>query len=99
MSIGDPLPLETFVAIVLEERATGYIINSWPIKLEILHALVCKHFQDLGIYKVSPFQQADIIRSDIRFFLQNSPQIVDMIDKARRAATLAAQRGKANSDV
>jgi hypothetical protein len=52
----------------------------------------------MGIYSVNPIGQDPIVRKEIIFFLKNSSAIMDLIDKAKRAAAAAAQRGKATQD-
>lgn len=89
------IPVEVFVAQVMATKLVSQITDSWPLKSESILDVVVKHFHDLGIYSVSPFGQYDVMREELVFFLQNSQLIIDMIDKAKKAAAAAAQRGRA----
>lgn len=92
------IPVEVFTAQVMATKQVTTITDSWPLKSEAIVDVVIKHFHDLGIYSVSPFGQYDVLREELVFFLQNSQVIIEMIDKAKKAAAAAAQRGRANVD-
>lgn len=92
------IPLEIFVHQVMNTKQILQITDAWPLKQEIISDVVVKHFHDLGVYSVSPFGQYDVMREEMIFFLQNSHVIIEMIDKAKKAAAAAAQRGRASQD-
>jgi hypothetical protein len=94
----ETVPIEIFINQVLSTKAALQIVENWPLKSEAITAVVVKHFHDIGIYRVNPLGQSSVIGEEILFFLKNSPQILDMIDKAKRAAAAIAQRGRMNSD-
>lgn len=90
----ETIPIEIFVAQVMATKAVTQITDSWPLKSEAILEVVIKHFSDLGVYSVSPFGQYDVMREELMFFLQNSQHIIDIIDKAKKVAAAAAQRGR-----
>ncbi len=95
----ESIPIEVFVVQVMGTKVANQIVENWPLKSEAILSIVIKHFNDLGIYQVNPFGQADVIRDEILYFLKNSPQLLEMIAKAKKAAKLASQRGRVNQDV
>ncbi|MCX6116964.1 MAG: hypothetical protein NT027_05445 [Proteobacteria bacterium] len=95
----ESIPIEVFVVQVMATKVAMQIVENWPLKSEAILAILVKHFNDLGIYQVNPFGQADVVKEEILFFLKNSPQILEMIAKAKKAAKVASQRGRANDDV
>lgn len=94
----ETVPVEVFIVQVMSTKAAHQIIENWPLKSEAILSIVIKHFHDIGIYRVNPLGQSDVLREEVYYFLKNSPQILDMIDKAKRAAAAATQRGKMNAD-
>lgn len=92
------IPLEIFVHQVMSTKQVTQIVDSWPLKSESISEVVVKHFHDLGVYSVSPFGQYDVMREELIFFLQNSQYLIDLIDKAKKAAAAAAQRGRASAE-
>lgn len=94
----EPVPIEVFVVQVMSTKEAQQITDNWPLKSEAILSVVIKHFHDLGVFQIKPFGQDDVMRQELLFFLRNSPQILDMIDKAKRAAAAAAQRGRANTE-
>lgn len=90
----EKVPTDIFVMQVLSTKAARRIIDDWPIKPEQLVSIAIKHLKDLNIYQVTPGQHEEIVRNEILFFLKNSSVILEMINKARHAAYLAAQRGR-----
>jgi hypothetical protein len=95
----EKVPVEIFVQQVLGTKAAQRIIDQWPVKGEDVIQIVTKHLNSIGIFMVSPAGQDKIVQKSILFFLNNSSLILEMIDKAKRAAALAAQRGKSTQDV
>ncbi len=95
----ESVPVELFVTQVLSMKVALNITDSWPLKQEAIQNAVIKHLNDIGIYTVKPFGQGDIVKKEILFFLKHSSLILDLIDKAKRAAAAAAQRGKSSQDV
>jgi hypothetical protein len=95
----EKVPVEIFVLQVLSMKAAQRISDQWPVKAENILHLVTKHLNDIGIYMVAPAGQDKVVQKEILFFLANSTQIVEMIDKAKQAAALAAQRGKTTQQV
>ena len=94
----ETVPIEIFVAQILATKPALKIVEHWPLKSEVVMAIVVRHFHDLGVYRVSPFGQSEVMLDEVLSFLQNSPQILDMIDKAKRAAAAAAQRGRMKAE-
>jgi hypothetical protein len=94
----EKVPVEVFIQQVLATKAAQQIIDQWPIKAEVVLQIVIRHLNDMGIYMVNPVGQDPVVRKEIIFFLKNSSAIMDLIDKAKRAAAAAAQRGKATQD-
>ncbi|MCX6124438.1 MAG: hypothetical protein NTV34_06770 [Proteobacteria bacterium] len=92
------VPVEVFINQVMARKAAQQIVEHWPLKSELVLAVVIKHFHDIGMYRVNPFGQGKVIEAELLFFLKNSPQILDMIDKAKRAAAAIAQRGRMNAE-
>ena len=92
------VPIEVFVSQVLATKAALSITDSWPLKSEVVMQVVVKHFQDCGMYTVSPFGQHNVVKEEVLFFLKNSTQIIEMIEKAKKAAAAAAQRGKTQQE-
>jgi hypothetical protein len=90
----ETIPIEIFVAQVMATKAVTQITDSWPLKSESIVEVVIKHFNDLGVYSVSPFGQYDVMRQELMYFLENSQHIIELIDKAKKAAAAAAQRGR-----
>ncbi len=90
----ETIPIEIFVAQVMATKAVLQITDSWPLKSESIVEVVIKHFNDLGVYSVSPFGQYDVMREELMYFLENSQHIIELIDKAKKAAAAAAQRGR-----
>jgi hypothetical protein len=90
----EKVPTEVFVIQVMATKSARQIMDDWPIKPEMLVHIVTKHIRDLNIYHVHPGGQDALIRQEILFFLKNSSIILEMIDKAKRAAMAAAERGR-----
>lgn len=90
----EPVPIEVFVTQILSTKSALVIIESWPLKLEAIQIVVIKHFHDIGIYNVHPIAQNDVIHAQILSFLKNSSQILEMIDRAKKAAAIVAARGR-----
>lgn len=90
----ESIPIEIFVAQEMATKAAMQIIENWPLKSEAIFNVVIKHFHDIGIYRVEPFGQNVVVRQELLLFLKNSSQILDMIDKAKRAAAAANSRGR-----
>ena len=99
MQNSEPVPIEIFAQQVLGIKAATSITDNWPIKPEVVMQVVVKHLQDLGYYTVSPFGQYDIVKEEVLHFLNNSVQIIDLIEKAKKTAAAAAQRGKVQRDM
>ena len=95
----EKVPVEIFVQQVLSTKSAQRIIDQWPVKAENILQIVTKHLNDIGIYMVAPAGQDKVVQKSILFFLNNSTQIIEMIDKAKQAAALAAQRGKSTQQV
>lgn len=98
MQNNESVPIEVFVVQILSTKVALQIIEHWPLKSEAIINTVIKHYQDIGIYQVSPAGQSEVLKDSILFYLKNSPQIIDMIDKAKRAALAATQRGRSNQN-
>jgi len=94
----EAIPVEIFVVQELAKKSATQIIENWPLKSEAIVNVVVKHFHDLGIYRIEPFAHSEVMRGELLHFLRNSPQILEMIDKAKKAAAAASQRGRANQD-
>ena len=94
----EKVPAAVFIQQVLATKAAQNIIDQWPIKVEIVLQIVTKHLNDMGLYMVNPVGQDPVVRKEIIFFLKNSSAIMELIDKAKRAAAIAAQRGKSTAD-
>jgi hypothetical protein len=92
----EKVPTEVFVMQVMSTKAARRIIDDWPIKPEQLVNIALKHLKDLNIFQVAPGEHEEIVRNEILFFLKNSSVILEMINKARHAAYLAAQRGRSD---
>jgi hypothetical protein len=90
----ESVPTDIFVIQVMSTKAARRIYDDWPIKPEQLLSITIKHLKDLDIYQVKPGEHEKIVREEILFFLKNSSIILELIDKARQAAFLAAQRGR-----
>jgi hypothetical protein len=94
----EQVPVEVFVQQVMATKPALAITDQWPIKAEMVVQIVIKHLNDIGIFHVAPGGQDHTIRQEILFFLRNSSTIMDLIEKAKRAAAAAAQRGRAQQD-
>ena len=94
----EKVPVEIFVQQVMATKAAMAVTDQWPIKSEMVIQIVIKHLNDIGIFHVSPGGQDHTIRQEILFFLRNSSLIMELIEKAKRAAAAAAQRGRAQQD-
>lgn len=95
----DPnIPIENYVMMALTERSFQCITDSWPVKLETIHQVVVKHFHDLGVFYVQPYDHAEIIKDQIVQILKNSPILVELVDKGKRQAILNANRGRGGLD-
>lgn len=94
----ETVPIEIFVVQMMSTKVANQITENWPLKSEAILTVVIKHFHDIGIYSVKPFGQGAVIRDELLYFLKNSPQILDMIDKAKRAALAASQRGRMETE-
>lgn len=92
--IVEPVPIEFFAAQYLEDKACKQITDSWPIKAEIVHQIIVKHFTELGVFTVHPFGHARAIKEEIVFVLRNSPTLLEMIERARKAALLSSQKSR-----
>lgn len=92
----EKVPVDVFVLQVMATKAARNIMDDWPIKPEMLVSIVTKHLKDLNIYTVSPAGQDELIRKEILFFLKNSSVILEIIEKAKQAAYVAAERGKSD---
>lgn len=90
----EKVPVDVFVMQVMATKAARRIFDDWPIKPEQLLSIIIKHLKDLNIFQVGPGEHEKIVRDEILFFLKNSSVILEMINKARHAAFLAAQRGR-----
>jgi hypothetical protein len=94
----EKVPVEIFVNQVMATKPALAITDQWPIKAEMVIQIVIRHLNDLGFYHVMPGGQDHVIRKEILFFLKNSSTIMELIDKAKKAAAAAAQRGRAQQD-
>lgn len=94
----EDVPVEIFVTQVIATKPAMQITENWPLKAEVILQVVIKHFHDLGIYRVAPLGQSEAMRDEVLHFLRNSTTIIDMIDKAKKAAALASQRGRVSID-
>lgn len=98
MAFDRDIPIEGFVMMALMERSFQIITDTWPIKLEVIHQTVVKHFHDLGVYFVQSYENADIIKEQIVQILKNSPILIELVDKGRRQAIINANRGRGGMD-
>lgn len=96
--ITEKVPIEVFVTQVMTTKAARQIIDDWPIKPEMIVNIVVKHFRDMSIFDVQPAGQEPLIRKEILYFLQNSSVILELIDKAKKAASAAAERGRSEEN-
>ncbi len=92
----EKIPIEVFVMQVMATKSARRIFDDWPIKPEQLVEITIKHLKSLHIFQVTPGEHEKIVRDEILFYLQNSSVILEMINKARQAAFLAAQRGRSD---
>jgi hypothetical protein len=95
----EAVPIESFVVQVMSTKVAQQIVENWPLKSEQILSIVIKHFQDLGVYQVNPFGQQEVIRAELLYFLQNSPQILERIAKAKKAAKDATARGRSLTEI
>ncbi len=94
----EKVPVEIFTQQVLQSKPAMQITDQWPLKIEVVQQVVIKHLLEIGIYMVNPVGQEQLIRKEILYFLKNSAVILEMIDKAKKAAAAAAQRGRNMTD-
>lgn len=81
---------------VMSTKAARRVYDDWPIKPEQLVEITIKHLKGLNIFQVAPGEHEKIVQNEILFFLKNSSTILELINKARQAAHLAAQRGRSD---
>lgn len=92
----EKIPIEVFVMTTLATKQCMTITDNWPIKVEVIQGVVTKHFQELGIYSVHSYGQAEQMLKEVMYVLKNSPILLEMIEKARRIAAQNAARNRGN---
>tara|TARA_B100000902_G_C26630251_1_gene584128 strand:- start:5 stop:295 length:291 start_codon:yes stop_codon:yes gene_type:complete len=79
----EALPIDIFVSVRFAERPIQKIIDEWRIEAGDIQKIIVTHFKEMGIYQVEPRLEASTMEF-ILFLLENSPEIVRMIEEMRQ---------------
>ncbi len=76
MRFSQPLPIEYFVWILIQEdRDIAKMIESWNLERNEIEELLVKHYRDMGIFEVLPLEHALILKRDLMTQLQINPDL------------------------
>ena len=91
----EPLPIEIFVATRFSDKAITNVTENWRVEAEHLQKVIVGYFKEMGIFSVPPLMEAEL-KSSLIFWLQNSPEIYQMVRKADMQEQMRRQSRRAD---
>ena len=92
------ISIEDFVkAIVMEDRETTKITDSWNMERDEVIGVIVGHFKELGIFFVDPMGHAKLIYDNIHFQLRHSPELIARLNRINEEIERAKARHSRHS--
>lgn len=88
------LPIEAFVRLALKRRDVEEIMADWPIDREIVAKILTKHYQDIGVFVVNPYQDADYLYRNLKRQLKRAPVFHVLIKKEQERQLVSRRRDR-----
>lgn len=90
--------IEDFVrAIVMDDRETTKITDSWNMERDEVISVLVGHFQELGIFFVDPMGHAALIYDNIHLQLRHSPELIARLNRINEEIERAKARHSRHS--
>ena len=94
------LDIERFINLLIyNDREIASVYSSWELEKEDICLILQNHFQQLGIFMVSSFGYAELIRKEIIYQLNNSPDIKTKREAVQRVIARARERSRSRGSV
>tara|TARA_B100001094_G_C18137825_1_gene776129 strand:+ start:277 stop:564 length:288 start_codon:yes stop_codon:yes gene_type:complete len=92
----EPLPISVFVKTRFSDPVIAATTDKWRVEGSVIEKIVINHFEDMGIYSVNVGQEHGCLAT-LMSILYNSPEIYQMVEKARVAEQRRKQSRHFNS--
>lgn len=83
------IPTKAFILQVLKDPSISKIIENWSVEYEVIADSISEYLEDMGVYRINPVTQRDLIIETTKSQLFNNSKIQNRI---RELAQLANEQ-------